>query len=59
MQVNTVRNEPIAKVLAKLFIFFIPFSIFAPLAFLKRVFVGVAGRSSFVFLLLGLLLYVI
>ena len=58
---NTVQNNSIRydKILAKLFLFFIPFSIFSPLAFLKNIFVGIAGRASFLFLLIALVLYVV
>ncbi len=61
MQANNTGNTQIEydKIIAKLFLFFIPFSIFKPFAFLRSIFVGVAGRASFVFLIVGLLLYVI
>lgn len=49
------RSINIEKSLAKLYLFFLPFTMFAPLSFLNSIVVGLGRRASFVFLALGLI----
>ena len=46
------------KILAKLYLYFWPFQMFVPFMFLNSIFVGLAKRASFLFLLLGMLVIV-
>ncbi len=60
MQVSGVnRNRSIERAVAKLYLYFMPFQMFAPFKFLNSLFVGLARRASFLFLLIGMILIVV
>lgn len=44
------------KVVAQMYLYFLPFQMFVPFAFLNSIFVGLARRASFLFLAIGLIL---
>lgn len=52
----TNRNIGLEKLIAKLFIFFLPFKMFSPLYPLSNITHGLANTASFLFIIIGLLL---
>jgi len=53
------KLERYEKNLAKLYLYFLPFHMLIPFSFLNSIFIGLAKRSSFLFLIIGFIISII
>ncbi|WP_105256369.1 O-antigen ligase family protein [Streptococcus suis] len=59
MEMNVYKSSQLERVVAALYLYFLPLRMIAPLSFLPNVFSGMAESFDFVFHIIGLFLYLI